>query len=100
MLRLEGPENIYAFPRVDRARRTCAIHVVNWNLGDPGAERAEAYASVTVTLLHPERWGNVTQAVWHEPGQPSMTLTPERHTDSVRLTLPRLTTWGILEIRP
>ncbi len=99
LLRLEGPENIYAFPRVDRERRTCAIHVVNWNLGDPGAERAETYASVTVTLLHPERWGAVGQAVWHVPGEPSVILTPERHAEGLRLTLPQLTTWGVIEIK-
>jgi len=99
LLRLEGPENIYAFLRVNRERRTCVIHVVNWNLGGPGAERVETYAGVTVTLRHPERWGAVSQAVWHVPGEPSVPLAPERHDDCIRLTLPKLTTWGIIELK-
>ncbi len=99
LLRLEGPENIYAFLRVNRERRTCAIHVVNWNLGDNGGERAETYASVTVTLRNPERWGAVGQAVWHVPGEPSVHLVPERHAQGLRLTLPQLTTWGIIELK-
>jgi hypothetical protein len=100
LLRVEGPENVYAFLRVDRERRTCAIHVVNWNLGGPDTERAETYANVTVTLLHPERWGALSNVVWLEPGQPTVTLSPERHADGVRLTLPRLSTWGVLLVAP
>ncbi len=100
LLRLEGPENLYAFLRVNRDTHSAVIHVVNWNLGGTDTERAETYGNVTVTLLHPERWGNVAQAVWHEPGQPSTTLSPERHPDGLRVTLPRLTTWGILQLSP
>ena len=98
LLRLEGPDNIYVFPRVNKAAHSAAIHVVNWNLGSAG-ERAETYRNVTVSLLHPERWGTVTQAVWHEPSQPPVTLTPERHADCLRLTLPQVATWGIIEIK-
>jgi hypothetical protein len=99
LLRLEGPENLYAFLRVNRERRSAAIHIVNWNLA-PGGERAEPYRKVTVTLLNPERWGTVSQALWHEPGQPPVVLEPERHTDCLRLTLPQVATWGIIEIKP
>jgi hypothetical protein len=98
LLRLEGPDNLYAFLRVDRERRTSAIHVVNWNLV-PDAERAETYRNVTVTLLHPPRWGAVSNAVWHTPSQPTITLIPEHHADCIRLTLPRITTWGMIELR-
>jgi hypothetical protein len=100
LLRVEGPENLYAFLRVNRDSRTVAIQIVNWNLGGPDAERAEAYGNVTVALLHPERWGALSKAVWHTPGEPSVSLTPERHADCVRLTLPRLTTWGLVELLP
>ena len=98
LLRLEGPDNLYAFPRVNRDARSVAIHVVNWNL-TPDGERAENYRNVTVTLLHPERWGSLAHAVWHEPGQPSVTLTLERHADCIRLTLTQVATWGIIELR-
>ena len=98
LLRLEGPEDLYAFLRVNRGARSAAIHVVNWNLA-PDGERAETYRNATVTLLHPERWGALAHVVWHEPGRPSVILVPERHADSIRLTLPQVTTWGIIEIR-
>ena len=99
LLRLEGPDNIYAFPRVNKAAHSAAIHVVNWNLGSEG-ERAETYRNVTVSLLHPERWGTLANVVWLEPGQPPITLTPERHADCIRLILPQVTTWGILQVAP
>jgi hypothetical protein len=98
LLRLEGPDNLYAFLRVNRDARSAAIHVVNWNLA-PDGERAEPFRNVTVTLLHPERWDAAKQAVWHAPGQPPVPLTPERHADCIRLTLPQVATWGIIELR-
>jgi hypothetical protein len=100
LLRLEGPENIYAFLRANRENRTVAVQIVNWNLGGPDTERAETYANVTLALLHPGRWGALSKAVWHAPGEPSVTLAPERHADCVRLTLPRLATWGLVELSP
>jgi len=99
LLRLEGPDNLYAFPRVSRSARSAAIHVVNWNLA-PEGERAETYRNVTVTLLHSPRWGAIARAVWCEPGQPPVSLSPERHADCIRLTLPQITTWGILQLLP
>lgn len=100
LLRVEGPENLYAFLRADRARGTAAIHVVNWNVGDNNTDRAEPYGHVTLALLHPERWGAISAAVWHSPGPPPVPLVPERHADCIRLTLPRLATWGLVELIP
>ena len=97
LLRVEGPENIYAFLRVNRDKQSITIHLVNWNF-DPTGERAEAYQHVTVTLLNPDRWGDVKQVLWHAPGQKSVAITPERHSDSIRLTLPQLKEWGIIEL--
>jgi len=34
--------------------------------------------------------------VWHAPGKPSAELVPERHVDCIRITVPQLTTWGML----
>ncbi len=98
LLRLEAPDQIYAFVRADRTRGTTALHLVNWNLGGPDTERAETYQSITVTLLQPARWRYPTRAVWHQPGEPAVAITPESHADCIRLTLPRLTTWGILTL--
>ncbi len=99
LLRVEGPENFYAFPRVNRDRQSAVIHLVNWNLGGSATERAETYQHVTVTLLNPARWGTVSQVFWHEPGREPATITPELHQDAIRLTLPQVATCGIIEIR-
>jgi hypothetical protein len=97
LLRIEGPENIVALPRVHRAKGSAAIHLVNWNF-ERGSERAESYRAVTLTLLQPKRWGKVNKVLWHEPGKPAVALVPERHADSLRLVLPQLGTWGIVEV--
>jgi hypothetical protein len=98
LLRLEAPAQIYAFVRADRARNMVAIHLVNWNLGGPDTERAETYQAITVTLFQPARWPHPAQAAWHLPGEPAIAITPEPHAECIRLTLPRLTTWGILTL--
>jgi hypothetical protein len=98
LLRVEAPEGVYAFPRVNRAKRTAAVHVVNWNLGASG-ERAEPYRNVTLTLLQPQRWGKLASATWLQPGKKPVSLKPERHDDCVRLTLPQIETWGVVEIK-
>jgi hypothetical protein len=54
---------------------------------------------VTLSLLAPRHWGTVAAAVFHQPGQPAVPLEPEVHDDSLRLTLPQIGTWGIVEIR-
>ena len=98
LLRVEAPEGVYAFPRVNRAKRTAAIHVVNWNLAANG-ERAELYQHVTLTLREPQRWGKCDSVTWLQPGCKPVALKPERHDDCVRLTLPQIETWGVLEIQ-
>jgi len=97
-LRVEGPEGIYAFPRVHGERRSAAIHLVNWNFGRDG-ERGELYRNVTLSLLAPPHWGPLAAAVFHQPGQPAAPLEPEVHDDCIRLTLPPFDTWGIVEIQ-
>lgn len=98
LLRVEAPEGVYAFPRVNRPLGSAAVHVVNWNLA-PDGERSEVYRNVTLTLLQPQRWGKIASATYHQPGQKPVTLKPERHEDCVRLTLPRIETWGAVEIK-
>ena len=97
VLRVEGPDDVYAFLRVNRERRSAVVHVVNWSLA-PDGERAEVYRNVTLTLLRPERWGNITLATYHQPGRESVALKSELHGDCVRLTLPQIETWGVVEI--
>ena len=71
---------------------------MNWNLGRDG-QRGEPYRNVTLSLLAPPHWGPVAAAVYHQPGQPAVPLEPEVHDDNIRLTLPQIGTWGIVEIR-
>ena len=95
---LEAPEGVYAFPRVNRSKRSAAVHLVNWNL-DANGERAERYQHVTLTLLQPQRWGKIAAATWLQPGREPLALKPECHDDCVRLTLPQIETWGVVEIQ-
>ncbi|MFA6544099.1 MAG: hypothetical protein WCS99_06720 [Limisphaerales bacterium] len=99
VLRLEAPEQVYAFLRVNQSNRSAVIHVVNWNLSGDG-ERGESYSNMTVTLLQPERWGKVASVMLHRPGERSLLVKPELHSDCVRLTLPKVETWAVLEIKP
>ncbi len=97
VLALEGPPGVYVFPRrTDDG--TVIVHVVNWNLS-PDLARPEAFAHVTVSLRHPERWGRLGTATYWQPGQPPEELAPEPHPDCLRITLPRLGTWGILSLK-
>ncbi|MFM8495192.1 MAG: hypothetical protein ACKOEM_06650, partial [Planctomycetia bacterium] len=75
------------------------IHVVNWNSSADGM-RTEAYRNVTVALRHPDRWGPLGRITYHQPGELAVDLEPEVHPDGMRITLPRLSTWGILSIAP
>ncbi len=77
---------------------SAAIHLVNWNLAANG-ERAELYRNVTLTVLQPQRWGQITSATYLQPGQKPLTIEAERHDDCVRLTLPRIETWGVVGIK-
>lgn len=97
LLRMEAPEGIYAFPRVERDRKSSVIHLVNWNLAADGS-RAEIYHAITLTLQQPGRWGTCASATYYQPGEKPVTLTPEYHADGVRLTLPQIETWGIVEL--
>ena len=93
----EGPERVFLFPRVSAAGPI--IHVVNWN-ASPDAKQPEVYRNATVTLRHPDRWGSLGRVTYHQPGEPAIDLEPEVHADSIRITLPRLATWGILTLSP
>ena len=93
----EGPERVYLFPRSSAAGPI--IHVVNWNMA-PDGQQPEVYRSPTVVLRHPARWGAVGRITYCQPGEPAIELEPEVHPDAIRITLPRLATWGILTIAP
>ena len=98
LLRVEGPEGIYAFPRVHHEARRAVVHLVNWNFAADG-ERGEVYKHLTLTLLNPQRWGPVATVTYYQPGCKPVEIKPERHGDRVRLTLPQIETWGVVEIR-
>ncbi len=93
----EGPRRVYLFPRASAAGPI--IHVVNWNASADG-KQPEVYRNVTVTLRHPNCWGPLGRITYHQPGEPAIDLQPEVHPDAIRITLPRLATWGILSLSP
>ena len=94
-LRFEGPPGVYLFPRRAAAGNTI-IHLVNWNLL-PDQDRPQGFRFVTVSL---PRWGAIGKATYWQPGTAPVGVEPEVHPDAVRLTLPKLDTWGILELTP
>ncbi|OGV82408.1 MAG: hypothetical protein A3K19_04070 [Lentisphaerae bacterium RIFOXYB12_FULL_65_16] len=98
LLQFEGPAKVYLFPRA-APDGSVIIHVVNWN-STPDLKQPEAYTHVTVALKHPQRWGVIGKATYWQPGEAPTDLAPEPHADSVRLTLPRLATWGIVALPP
>lgn len=99
LLGFEGPSGIYLFPR-RTAEGSVVIHAVNWN-ASADQERPEVYGSVTVVLRHPRQWGAVGRATYWQPGAASPAeLKPEPHADAIRITLPELSTWGILVLGP
>jgi hypothetical protein len=95
---LEGVENIYAFPRMAKDKSSIAVHLVNWNELQGGAQ-ADNYKYVTLTLRHPKRWGPLREVLYYEPGCEPVPIEPEFHEDTIRLTVPKLGTWGILVLR-
>ena len=59
------------------------------------------FGHVTLQLQHPERWGEALRARYYQPGQEGgIALTPEVHPRIIRITLPRLGAWGVVEIGP
>ena len=102
LVELEGPENVYAFMRVkpQADARSAVVHIVNWN-PRPDGRAADPFAHVTVRLLRPPRWGEGLKAKYYAPGRKrAVDVQPEVHRDYVRITLPRLDAWGVLELRP
>jgi hypothetical protein len=98
VLGLEGVENIYAFPRVAKEKSSIAIHLVNWNELQ-GGKQVDHFKYMTLTLRHPQRWGTLLDVRYFEPGAEPVPVEPELHQDSIRLTVPKLGTWGILLLR-
>jgi len=96
LLKLEAPDNVYAFLRVKPD--AAVVHLVNWN-ADASGERSAVFKHVTVQLLHPKRWGGKVKATYYQPGQEAgVELTPEIHPGMIRLTVPQFATWGVVEI--
>ncbi len=93
----EGPERVFLFPRASATGPI--IHVVNWN-ASPDGRQTDVYRNTNVTLRHPDRWGPLGRVTYYQPGEPAIDLEPEVHADVIRITLPRLATWGILKLSP
>jgi len=100
-IRMEAPDGVYAFLRVkpDAAAPSAVIHVVNWNARPDG--EADPFCNVTIRLHERERWGRALRFTYYRPSQPEgLDIKPELHSDYVRVTLPVLETWGVLQIQP
>jgi hypothetical protein len=97
-LRVEGPENVFAFLRVKPDDGSAAIHVVNWNAKPDGTN--DPFGGVTLSLAQPKRWGENVTFTWYAPGQGGgLVLKPEEHRDCYRLTIPQLGVWSVVEVR-
>ncbi|MBC8869074.1 MAG: hypothetical protein H8E44_06630, partial [Planctomycetes bacterium] len=94
LLHLEGPDNVYAFVRT--RPNSAVIHLVNWNVAANGPD---AFHYVTLQLPQPKRWGEAPTVTYCEPGRSSgIKIEPERHASMLRITVPQIETWGIVEI--
>jgi len=70
--------------------------MANWNTTVDAA--ADAFQYVTLRLPQPERWGDAPTVTYYEPGRSSsIKLEPEPHATMLRITVPRIETWGIVE---
>ena len=97
LLHFEGPQNVYAFLRVKP--NAAVIHLANWNTTAEGL--VDPFGHVTLQLPQSAIWGETPKATYYEPNQPTgMRLEPEFHKDILRITVPKLNTWGIVEILP
>ena len=97
LLHVEAPQDVYAFLRVKP--NSAVVHLVNWNTTPGGA--ADALGYVTLQLLRPARWGESLQVNYYRPDRPaSVHLEPEPHAGMIRITVPKLETWGVVEIVP
>jgi len=101
LVRVEGPRGVYVFVRVKPGEHpTAALHVVNWN-SSPDGSRPEVYRHVTLSLATPAAWGPAPSFVYYQPGRSEpIELQAEAHPDCLRVTLPELATWGVLQVRP
>lgn len=99
VLRVEGPRNVIAIPRVKTGLPFSAvIHVINWDL-TPDGSSVEEYGSVTISLGQRWLWGRIARARLYEPNNVGGTdLVVEKHPESVRITIPRLRVWAIVQI--
>ncbi len=101
-LRVEGPRNVYALVRVkaDAEQPSAVIHVVNWNVL-PDGSGPDPFEYVTLSLSPAERWGKSLRVKYYRPAaEQAVELQPEVHRDLLRITIPWLETWGVVELRP
>jgi hypothetical protein len=91
--RVWGPAGIVVLPRAPRdpARRLVVLHVLNHS-----AQDEVRWVSVVVP---PGTFGSaVAAARWHAPGQETQPVDMESLAEGLRLFLPRLGAWGIIEL--
>ncbi|MBI2299794.1 MAG: hypothetical protein HYU66_12780 [Armatimonadetes bacterium] len=93
-----GPPGVRALPRVKPGGRTLAIHVLNRNQREPHGPVAPL-KYVSVGLRPAAQLGpKVARAVWHAVGAEPVAVEPEELPGLLRLVLPEVREWGILEV--
>jgi hypothetical protein len=98
-LTVEGPHNALAVLRRNPATPEVAVvHLLNWEL-TPDLSGVETFEHVTISLQEGAFGAQIAGAEYYEPGQTqAQTLTVERHSGYVRITVPALRTWGIVKL--
>lgn len=97
---VEGDAQVMVVPRVsDNPEKPFILHLLNRAYN---GEKDEMIEQKEVTIrLHRSLWGEhgtAKKATMHQPGLPSKTIGLSDSKESVTLTIPSLTLWGIVEL--
>jgi hypothetical protein len=99
LLKLEAPEDIFAFIRVEPNKEplSAVVHLVNWNLRVGGGN--DPFKHLSLGLPFSDEWKGRITARYFQPGRKEVEgLELEWHSGYVRMTVPRLEVWGIVEL--
>jgi len=99
-LELWGPEGVTVLTRIARqgSEATMACHVLNRSRAAAG-EPPVPMRYLSIGLKHDALPGRAVSARWHAPGQEPVALELETLPGLVRLVIPRVDEWGVVEVR-
>ncbi len=99
LLKLESPDDIYAFIRVKPNGKplSAVVHLVNWNLRAGGGN--DPFKHLSLSLPFSDEWKGRLTARYFQPGRKEgENLELEWHSGYFRMTVPRLEAGGIVEL--